>query len=129
MASALIATATAFSAAAFAWATTNPLSGIMLVSALITGVGIYLGGIICIWAASPVVFFSAGDPPNFWKWQLEKSKTAEEALTHQLNEYEVKIDKNKEVVSGNALLFKLGTFLGVLSPIAASILLLLKPQC
>lgn len=124
LAGTLLQTATALSAALFGWSAVNTISITVIVVAAVAIGGMFIGGVICVLSASPATFYSAGNPPDFWRWQIDKKKTYPEALSSQLDEYKDKIENNTRTVSKNARMFKMGALIGSIAPLLSSLTLL-----
>jgi hypothetical protein len=124
LASVYVTAATVIAAAAFGFINNSDLTSDIVVSTIIACGGLYIAGMICIITAMPTTFYSAGNPPEYWEWQLKTGNSLSQALKMQLDEHKDKIAINKKTMLRNAKFFKFGALTGVIAPIISFLYLI-----
>lgn len=117
IASTYITAATALIAGLVAWASNATVPSDMLWGGIVAAVLFYLGAIICIWTAFPIITYAGGNPPNFWKYHIDQKTAYATAIESQISEYEEKIKLNALSLKKRAQLFRIGGIIGASAPL------------
>lgn len=113
----LVAVASAALGFAGAQATNCNIDVPFAVALLVAGLSLLVSAAFCVGAARPVKFALVGAYPEEWWDDDVTAKPLEECLWTESNNYNVRINDNRTVLSHNAALLRKGMYLACVSPL------------